>query len=72
MKIDWIGGFCLALVVCPLAVAQETSLTRAEVAAIKAKLVTVEQATTAVIYLKILATFTAVTLIGCAIWLLIW
>ena len=44
MKIDWIGGFCLALVVCPLAVAQETSLTRAEVAAIKAKLVTVEQA----------------------------
>jgi hypothetical protein len=31
-----------------------------------------ERASAALIYLEILATFTAVTLIGCAIWLLIW
>jgi hypothetical protein len=45
MKIDRIGGFCLALLIGFSAVAQtSTSLTRAEVAAVKAKLVTVQQA----------------------------
>lgn len=45
MKIDRIGGFCLALLIGSAAFAQDnTSLTRAEVAAIKAKLVTVQQA----------------------------
>jgi hypothetical protein len=31
-----------------------------------------ERASTAVIYLEILGTFTAITLIGCVIWLLVW
>ena len=44
MRIGRIGGFCLALLVVSTGLAQETSLTRAEVAAIKAKLVTVQQA----------------------------
>jgi hypothetical protein len=44
MKLDRFGGICLALVVCSTAAAQDTSLTRAEVAAVKAKLVTVLEA----------------------------
>jgi hypothetical protein len=44
MRIGGIGAIFLALFVLSSAVAQETSLTRAEVAAIKAKLVTVQQA----------------------------
>jgi hypothetical protein len=44
MRIGGIGAISLALFVLSSAVAQETSLTRAEVAAIKAKLVTVQQA----------------------------
>jgi hypothetical protein len=44
MRIDRIGGVLLALLVISSAGAQETNLTRAEVAAIKAKLVTVQQA----------------------------
>ena len=45
MKVDRIGGFCLALLISSAAFAQgSTSLTRQEVAAIKAKLVTVQQA----------------------------
>jgi len=44
MKLDRISGFCLAMAVCFFAFAQDTSLTRADVAAIKAKLVKVQQA----------------------------
>jgi hypothetical protein len=44
MRIVRIGGLCSAVLVISSAVAQDTSLTRAEVAAIKAKLVTVQQA----------------------------
>ena len=44
MRIDRIGGFCLALAVASSALAQENNLNRAEVTAIKAKLVTVQQA----------------------------
>ena len=44
MKFDRFAGLCLALALCSSAIAQDTSLTRPEVAAIKAKLVTVRQA----------------------------
>jgi hypothetical protein len=44
MRIGRIGAISLALLVLSSAAAQETSLTRAEVAAIKAKLVTVQDA----------------------------
>ena len=45
MKIDRLGGFCLALLIGSTAFAQDsTSLTRQEVTAIKNKLVTVQQA----------------------------
>jgi hypothetical protein len=44
MKIRTIGGLGLAFVLAATAAAQQTSLTRSEVAAIKAKLVTVQQA----------------------------
>jgi hypothetical protein len=44
MKLDRFGGFFLALVLCSTATAQNSSLTRPEVAAVKAKLVTVRQA----------------------------
>ncbi|HSG64117.1 MAG TPA: hypothetical protein VLD39_03920, partial [Gammaproteobacteria bacterium] len=44
MKFDRFGGVCLTLVLCSTAIAQNNSLTRPEVAAIKAKLVTVREA----------------------------
>ncbi|HZL96661.1 MAG TPA: hypothetical protein VFB99_23600 [Vicinamibacterales bacterium] len=44
MRILPSGGFVLALVLTATALAQETSLTRSEVAALKAKLVAVQQA----------------------------
>jgi len=44
MKFDRFGGICLALALCSTAIAQDTSLTRPEVAAVKAKLVTVREA----------------------------
>jgi hypothetical protein len=44
MRIDRIGGVFLALLAISSAVAQEANLTRQEVAAIKAKLVTVQEA----------------------------
>ena len=44
MKIQPVGGVCLALFLVATAGAQETSLTRSEVAAVKAKIVAVQQA----------------------------
>jgi hypothetical protein len=44
MKIHPASGLCLTLVLAATAAAQDTSLTRSEVAALKAKLVTVQQA----------------------------
>ena len=44
MKIQPVSGVCLALFLVATAGAQETNLTRSEVAAIKAKIVTVQQA----------------------------
>jgi len=44
MKIQPVSGVCLALLLVATAGAQETNLTRSEVAAIKAKIVTVQQA----------------------------
>jgi len=44
MKIQAVSGICLALFLVATAGAQQTNLTRSEVAAIKAKVVTVQQA----------------------------
>jgi hypothetical protein len=44
MKIQAVSGACVALLLVATAAAQETNLTRSEVAAIKAKIVTVQQA----------------------------